>query len=157
MYFLEDVISIFFFIFPLLLSAVHLSIFFIIFFNICIMPGRWFNIFLQTFFVLRRGCIWLQNYILTDSSWCSDSGNQLAEAEVSGGVRKQLMRAQTDARSFFIDWFFFFLTDEDLWQKQGWLFGLERLGQVHFKNNVEIKLLYKPLNSDWIQCRDQNT
>lgn len=25
------------------------------------------------------------------------------------------------------------LTDEDLRQKQGWLFGLERLGQVHDK------------------------
>lgn len=26
--------------------------------------------------------------------------------------------------------FLFFLTDENLWQKQGWLFGFERLGQV---------------------------
>lgn len=54
------------------------------------------------------------------------------------------MRAQTDTRSFLLIhfvlglffnlWITLVLTDEDLRQKQGWLFGLERLGQVNFKN-----------------------
>lgn len=91
----------------------------------CFMPGGWIGIGALTFICIPSASL---------------SKIQLWQTVVDAQRQRINERMLTHRRrqkrtieSTFISNPPCFSTDEDLWQKQGWLFGPERLGQVHFK------------------------